>query len=149
MSEDFSLHLWTWYATDEYALVFKACGWMKALHFLHLPAAVQSSQIPYCPACETWSEMMLPVAEFLEHLPANLPFLAKDLNAVWLLCNELPEEAFRCDDFEMFYAPASEPLRSAAAQVLQRLGWEHLQTQIDDLESECRQKLFRHTRFEA
>jgi hypothetical protein len=93
--------------------------------------------------------MMLPVLDFLEHLPADFPFLEKNLNAVWLLCNALPGSAFRCDDFEIFHDPAWVPLRSAAAEALQCLGWESLQTQVDDLVRECRQKLVLHAQIEG
>ena len=142
MSNDFSDHFWTWYATDEYELVLEACQLMKALDFLQAPASEQSSQIPYCPACETWSEMMLPVSAFLEKVPDDLRSLKRGLSTVWVMCNELPVPAFRCDDYEMFSNPAWEPLRSAAAETLQSVGWDNLQTRADDLIFECRQKLF-------
>ena len=143
MQEDFTDRFWTWYATDEYKFVLEACELMKALDFLQAPASVQSSQIPYCPACETWSTMMLPVNSFLEKFLADLPPSLRDaLNTVWLLCNELPEDAFRCDDFEMFQASDWAPLRSAASEALRCLGWESLQPQIGDVMLECHKALF-------
>jgi hypothetical protein len=146
MSEDFSNHFWTWYATDEYRLVLEVCELMKALDFLQAPASVQSSQIPYCPACETWSEMMLPVNDFLKKFPTDLsPSLQEALSTVWLLCNELPEDAFRCDDFQMFHAPDWAVLRSAASEALRWLEWESLQPQIDDVMLECHRALFPHS----
>lgn len=144
MSDDFSLHFWTWYATDEYGLVFEVCRRMRALDFLQSPASLQSSQIPYCPACETWSEMMLPVHDLIEDLPPDLPLLAKNLKELWHLCEELPPHAFGCDDFEMFNDPAWEPLRTCAKEALQRMDWANLQGQIDAIERECRQKLSTH-----
>lgn len=141
-SEDFHGQLWTWYATDEYDQVFEACGWMRAIHFLQLPAAEQSARIPYCPACETWSDMMVPVQRALENLPPGVPQLEQQLHALWGLCHDLPESAMRCGDFDLFKDPAWMPLRSAAAEALRLMGWEFLEAQIDELERECGEKLF-------
>jgi len=142
MPEDFSDRFWAWYATDEYRLVLDVCELIKALEFLQAPASVQSSQIPYCPACETWSTMMLPVNSFLEKFQTDLsPPLREALCTVWLLSNELPEGAFRCDDFEMFHAASWAALRSAASEALRCLGWEGLQLHIEEVMAECHRAL--------
>jgi hypothetical protein len=143
MPDDFSDRFWTWYATDEYRLVLDVCELIKALEFLQAPASVQSTLIPYCPACETWSTVMLPVNGFLEKFPSDLsPPLKEALSTVWLLSNELPEDAFRCDDWEMFHAASWVALRSAASEALRWLGWESLQPHIEVVMSECHRALY-------
>lgn len=143
MEQDFSDHFWTWYATDERRRLLVVCELIKALEFLQAPAETQSSQIPYCPACETWSMMMLPIASFLEEFPPDLsPSLREALAAVWLACNELPEESFRCDNFQMFHLEGWDVLRSVASKALHELDWENLELHVDEVISELRQKLF-------
>ncbi|PIF90657.1 hypothetical protein CLU86_1546 [Acidovorax sp. 62] len=145
MQEDFTDSFWTWYATDEFRLVLDACELMKALSFLQSPASVQAANIPDCPACETWSVMMLPVNSFLERCSVDITAPCSEaLNTVWILSNELPESAFRCDDSNMFYAEEWSALRSAAAEALQCMGWETLRPHLDNVMLECHQALFPH-----
>jgi hypothetical protein len=145
MPDKLCLALWTWYASDDYKPVLMVCELAQALLFLARPAAEQASSIPYCPACETWSEMMLPVDDFLNGFtePLDEPLRLK-LGQLWTLCNALDATAFRCDDFQMFHHPDWAPLRATAIEALDIMGWEMLAAHQDELLLESRQKLFPH-----
>lgn len=142
-ADQISLDLWGWYAVDEFEPVLKVCELAKALEFLSLPALEQSTLIPYCPACETWSEMMLPIDDFLKSFSEPISAsLREKLEAMWVICNSLSQPAFHCDDYDIFENPEWEPLRMRAIEVLQMLDWSTLQNQIDELMIECRKALF-------
>jgi hypothetical protein len=143
MTDKLCLELWTWYACDEFRPVLQVCELSKALEFLSRTAQEQSTTIPYCPACETWSEMMLPIRDFLDKFSENLEHTVREkLERLWERCNSLDGAAFRCDDFNMFDSPQWQPIRTEAADLLQAIGWEILVEHIDELMLVSRKALY-------
>lgn len=101
--------------------------------------------IPYCPACEAWSNMILPVNDFLESFPAKISVaLRQKLEVLWEMSNALSQDAFHCDDFEIFHHSEWERLRVEADAALQMIGWDTLKDQVDELMLECRKALYPH-----
>lgn len=58
---EFSTTVWEWHGQDEYKRILAVCEAIPALTFLAMSADEQRNAIPYCPACEAWSETMLPL----------------------------------------------------------------------------------------
>jgi len=131
--------LWEWYGQDEFKRVLAICEVLPALGFLAEPAEVQNDTAPYCPGCETWSEMMLPVQEALDVIGNAMP---KDVRAaletVWTLCNDLSEDAFHCGNEHIFIHEEWQSVREAAAQALDLLGATELAPYLDELTRDCR-----------
>jgi hypothetical protein len=145
MSERFSSILWGWWAADEYKDVLVFCQLCKALEFLSLGADYQMANIQDCPACETWSEMVLPIHSFLENCPQAATQNVKDaLTCLWTSCNDLSEDAFRCYDIELFMNPEWERIRVEATAALQLMDWQNFKGEADRLILECRMALYPH-----
>lgn len=145
MHEKLSIQIWIWYLADEFKAVLELCSLCKALEFLSLEAAEQSSTIPYCPACEVWSDMMLPLNDFLEKFPEKIdPTILGKVEHLWKTCNELSELAFHCDDFEIFQNPEWPPIRSKAREILNEVDWVNFKNDADDLMLKCRMSLYPH-----
>lgn len=136
---DFPDRLWEWYGQDEYKRILAVCLAIPALDFLAATAEVQRYSIPSCPACETWSEKMLPVNEVLEVAGKALPMdVRAALEKVWQLSNDLSEAAFHCGNQHMFTHEEWQPLRDAAAHALDLLGAKALAPHLDELTLDCR-----------
>jgi hypothetical protein len=70
----FSTALWEWYGQDEYKRVLAVCEAIPALESLAMTSDLQQRTIPDYPACEAWSEIILPLNEVLliNALPAEI-----------------------------------------------------------------------------
>jgi hypothetical protein len=143
MPDKLCLEMWSWYAVDEFKPVLQVCELATAVKFLGQPAEQQSASIPYCPACETWSEMMLPINDFLCSFTEPIAdVLRSHLERLWELCNALDGSAFRCDDFEIFKDAQWVPLHAEAAVTLDIMGWEFLEPHVDDVMLKSRRELY-------
>lgn len=135
----FYTHLWQWYGQDEYQKVLSVCEAIPALTFLAMSPDEQRNAIPYCPACETWSEVMLPLNEAITICGTAMPAEARsELEKVWGLCNALSEDAFHCDDWWIFDHTEWQPLRTAAEQALAVLEADQLRPYLDEVTLDCR-----------
>lgn len=135
----FSATLWEWYGQDEYKRVLVVCEAIPALHFLALTPDSQRSAIPYCPACEAWSEMMLPLNEVLSICGNALPTeIRTQLQGIWELCNSLTEAAFHCDDWFIFDHDEWWPIRTAAEELVGLMELLEINPFLDDLLLDCR-----------
>ncbi|WP_095131804.1 hypothetical protein [Pseudomonas sp. Irchel s3h14] len=136
---EFSTTLWEWYGQDEYKRVLAVCEAIPGLTFLAMNADAQRDAIPYCPACEAWSETMLPLNEALTVCGAAMPCEVRTgLQQVWDLCNSLPETAFHCDDWWIFDQYEWQPLREAAEQALDLVEAVKIAPYLDELILDCR-----------
>ncbi|MPQ71642.1 MULTISPECIES: hypothetical protein [unclassified Pseudomonas] len=135
----FSTTLWEWYGQDEYERVLVLCEAIPALEFLALTADLQQRAIPDCPACEVWSEMMLPLNEVLSTCGSVLPEQIRTcLERLWKLCNGLTEVAFHCHDRLMFDHDEWWPIRTAAQELLDLIESLEINPFLDDLLLGCR-----------
>ncbi|PQP06417.1 hypothetical protein C5612_01240 [Pseudomonas frederiksbergensis] len=135
----FSTTLWEWYGQDEYKRVLAVCEAIPALQFLALTPDLQRRAIPYCPACEAWSEMMLPLNEVLSICGNALPTeIRKRLQGIWELCNSLTEAAFHCDDWFIFDHDEWWPIRTAAVELVGLMELLEINPFLDDLLLDCR-----------
>jgi hypothetical protein len=135
----FSEILWGWYGQDEYGRVFSVCEGLQALDFLAMTADLQRCGIPYCPACETWSEVMLPLERTLTACGSALPAeIRTRLQLLWEQCNALTDAAFHCDDWFMFDHEEWQPLRTTAAALMQLMDWEEIEPFREQLLEDCR-----------
>ena len=107
--------IWTWYGQDEHRWVLLSAEAFLALDFLALDGAMQRETIGSCPGCSTWSEKVVPLHEWLEGCPGRQAGSFRDaLRRVWALCNELPEEALGCFDFDIYAHPGWQAVRREA-----------------------------------
>lgn len=98
--------------------------------------------IPYCPACEAWSEHIVDIHEFLETFDTTLSAeLRKLLELVWDQCNGLSAAAFHCDDWDMFTHFEWDEIRLHARQALAIIGWEDMRAHMEQLTLDCRAEL--------
>lgn len=145
MSEKLSSIVWDWYATDEHQHVLALCELCEALAFLSAGAAHQMANIPDCPACETWTEMVMPIESFLKRCPRSVPQDVRDaLDHLWASCNSLGESALRCWDVEIFLDPEWEGIRTQAAAALELIDWQGFKADAGGLVIECRMLLYPH-----
>ncbi len=145
MHEKLSIQIWVWYLADEFKPVLELCILCKALEFLSSEAVEQSLLIPYCPACEVWSDMMLPLNDFLEKFPERLDSETRlKAEHLWNTCNELSEVALHCDDWSIFHNPEWNRVRSEAREILNDVDWYNFQNDADDLMLKCRKSLYPH-----
>ncbi|STQ89306.1 hypothetical protein [Iodobacter fluviatilis] len=143
MDEKLSIQIWVWYLADEFKPVLELCVLCQALEFLSLEAVEQSSTIAYCPACEVWSDMMLPLNNFLENFPERLTQEMRiKIERLWNICNELSEVAFHCDDYEIFHNQEWNQVRSEAREILSVVDWQNVKNDADDLMLKCRMSLY-------
>lgn len=145
MSEKLSSIVWDWYATDERKDVLALCDLCEALEFLSAGAAHQMANIPDCPACETWTEMVMPIESFLKSCPRSVPQDVRDaLDHLWTSCNSLGESAFHCWDVEIFLDPEWDGIRTQAAAALELIDWQSFKADAGVLAIECRMVLYPH-----
>lgn len=145
MSEKLSSIVWDWYATDEHQHVLALCELCEALAFLSAGAAHQMANIPDCPACEIWTEMVMPIESFLKRCPRSVPQDVRDaLDPLWTSCNSLGESALRCWDVEIFLDPEWEGIRTQAAAALELIDWQGFKADAGVLVIECRMLLYPH-----
>lgn len=134
----FSTTLWEWYGQDEYKRVLAVCEAIPALEFLALTSVLQQKTIPDCPACEAWSAMILPLNEVLSICGSALPAQIKTrLQDIWALCNSLTEAAFHCHDPLIFDHHEWQPIRTAAAELLDLMESLEITPFLDDLLLDC------------
>lgn len=135
----FSTILWEWYGQDEYKRILAVCDAIPALEFLALNSDMQQTIIPDCPACETWSMMILPLNEvFLacgSALPAQINIRLRD---IWERCNSLTEAAFHCHDRLIFDHDEWRSIRTASAELLDLMELGNISPFLDDLQLDCR-----------
>jgi len=125
MSEKLSSIVWDWYARDEHKDVLALCELCEALEFLSAGSAHQMANIPDCPACETWTKMVMPIESFLKSFPRSVPQDVRDaLDHLWTSCNLLGESAFHCWDVEIFLDPEWDGIRTQAAAALEVIDWQ-------------------------
>ncbi len=135
----FSTTLWEWYGQDEYKRILAVCEAIPALQFLALTPDLQRSAIPYCPACEAWSEMMLPLNEVLSICGNALPTeIRTRLQGIWELCNSLTKAAFHCDDWFIFDHDEWWPIRTAAEELVGLMELLEINPFLNDLLLDCR-----------
>ncbi|VVP66112.1 hypothetical protein [Pseudomonas fluorescens] len=135
----FSTTLWEWYGQDEYQRVLVVCEAIPALEFLALTSDKQQRTIPDCPACEVWSEMILPLNEVLSVCGSALPEVIKArLQGICERCNSLTEAAFHCHDQLIFDHDEWRPIRMAAAELLDLMESLEINPFLDDLQLDCR-----------
>ncbi|MFJ2319612.1 hypothetical protein [Pseudomonas sp. NPDC087817] len=135
----FSATMREWFGQDEYGRVFAVCEGLLALHFLAMTPEEQRGAIPYCPACETWSEVMLPLERTLTACAGALPMdIRTRLQSLWEQCNGLTEAAFHCDDWFMFDHAQWQPLRVAAEELKQLMEWQDIEPFREELLEDCR-----------
>ncbi|WP_225930135.1 hypothetical protein [Pseudomonas botevensis] len=134
----FATTLWEWYGQDEHKRVLAVCEAFPALEFLALTSDIQKKTIPDCPACETWSQMILPLNEVLtvcgSALPAQINTRLRDL---WERCNSLTEAAFYCHDRLIFEHDEWRAIRTAAAELLDLMELQDINPFLDDLLLDC------------
>lgn len=143
--EKISTQVWTWWMHDEFKKILVLCELCTGLSFLASSASDQSLTIPHCPACEVWSDKILPVKDFLNEIHEPLEIqLQHSLELIWDGCNSLSDDAFHCGDWEIFSHVEWEPIRAAANLALDLIGWMELKNEKDQLELNSRQKLYPH-----
>ena len=139
----FSTTLWGWFGQEEYKRVLAVCEAIPALEFLAMGADEQREAIPYCPACEAWSMTMLPLSEALTVCGTTMPSeVRSQLQHLWLLCNDLSEDAFHCDDWFIFDHSEWHPLRDVANELLRLMGLLEIKPYLDDLTVDCRKEVY-------
>ncbi|WP_259696436.1 hypothetical protein [Pseudomonas brassicacearum] len=135
----FSTTLWEWYGQDEYKRVLAVCEAIPALEFLALTSDMQQKTIPDCPACEAWSEMILPLNEVLSICGSALPAqINTRLQDIWERCNSLTEAAFHCHDQLIFDHDEWRPIRTASSELLDLMESLEINPFLDDLLLDCR-----------
>lgn len=135
----FSTTLWEWYGQDEYKRILAVCEAVPALEFLALTSDMQQKTIPDCPACETWSQMILPLNEVLSVCGNALPVqIDTRLRGIWERCNSLTEVAFHCHDRLIFDHDEWRPIRTASAELLDLMALSDIDPFLDDLLLDCR-----------
>ncbi|PXX40288.1 hypothetical protein [Undibacterium pigrum] len=143
--EKFSDQVWAWWMQDEFKKILSLCELCTGLSFLASSANDQSATIPYCPACEVWIEKILPVNDFLNEIrePSYIQ-LRLSLELIFHRCNSLSHDAFHCGDWNIFSNTEWEPVRAAARQALDLIGWSEFKDEKERFELDCRQKLYPH-----
>lgn len=130
--------IWTWYGQDEHRWVLLSAEAFLALDFLALDGAMQRETIGSCPGCSTWSEKVVPLHEWLEGCPGRQAGSFRDaLRRVWALCNELPEEALGCFDFDIYAHPGWQAVRREAWEALRQNGWDSIRSHAEELRDDC------------
>lgn len=134
MKMEFSTLFWEWYGQGEYKRVLAVCNVIPALRFLSVDADTQRETIPDCPACETWSTMILPLADTLSTVGTAMPStILAALQDVWDLSNSLSEGAVRCRDRYIFDHEEWQPLRASAKRALLLLDEEKIAPYLDEV----------------
>ncbi|HBO6134348.1 alpha/beta fold hydrolase [Pseudomonas aeruginosa] len=59
------------------------------------------------------------------------------LRRVWALCNELPEEALGCFDFDIYAHPGWQAVRREAREALRQNGWDSIRSHAEELRDDC------------
>ena len=143
METSFSARVWNWYADDEYEKLLSFLQLCYGLEFLSLEAKKQSESIPYCPACEVWSEKILRIKDFVGDYENDIPAdLKNELLSIFESCDNLSSDAFHCDDQFMFSHNEWSSIRSAAINCLARIEWRTLQEYAHEFEGRARNVLY-------
>lgn len=143
MEAEFSTKVWNWYAEDEYEKLLLFCQLCSGLEFLAMEAAEQSSSIPYCPACEVWSDKILRIYDFENNFGNSLPASIKaQLSLLFELCDNLSSEAFHCDDQLIFHNQEWEAVRQASRDVMSSISWSTLKAYAAEFEGRSRNILY-------
>jgi len=143
METSFSARVWNWYADDEYEKLLSFLQLCYGLEFLALEEKQQSESIPYCPACEVWSEKILRIKDFADDYGNDIPAdIKNELLSIFESCDNLSSDAFHCDDQFMFSHNEWASIRSAAINCLSRIEWCTLQTYAHEFEGRVRNILY-------
>ncbi|VXC06085.1 conserved hypothetical protein [Pseudomonas sp. 8BK] len=143
METSFSARVWNWYADDEYEKLLSFLQLCYGLEFLALEAKQQSESIPYCPACEVWSEKMLRIKDFADNYGNDIPVdIKNELLSIFESCDNLSSDAFHCDDQFMFSHNEWASIRNAAINCLARIEWCTLQAYAPEFEGRARNVLY-------
>ncbi|WP_445676846.1 hypothetical protein [Pseudomonas aeruginosa] len=59
------------------------------------------------------------------------------LEACLALCNELPEEALGCFDFDIYAHPGWQAVRREAREALRQNGWDSIRSHAEELRDDC------------
>ncbi|WP_460110037.1 hypothetical protein [Pseudomonas sp. S3_H04] len=138
----FSSTLWAWYGQNEYKQVLAACEVIEALGFLAQPSDIQQTTIPDCPACEVWSEMILPIEKLLSICRRGLPEDVKSrLEDIWQRCNSLTEAAFHCHERLIFEHEEWMPIRTRATELMALMESSEIHPFLGDLQLDCKKLL--------
>jgi hypothetical protein len=143
MDSAFSANVWNWYAENEYVKLLSFLQLCSGLEFLALEAPDQIASIPYCPACEVWSEKILRIKFFIDDYESAITIqLKEELISVFELCNNLSNDAFHCDDQYIFNHDEWKCIRLAATNALESLEWNFLKPYAAEFEGRAKNVLF-------
>jgi hypothetical protein len=143
MDSPFSANVWNWYAENEYEKLLSFLQLCAGLEFLALEAPDQIASIPYCPACEVWSEKILRIKFFIDDYESAItPQLKKELISVFELCNNLSSDAFHCGDQHIFNHGEWTSIRLAAINSLDSLEWNALKPYAAEFEGRAKNVLY-------
>lgn len=137
MPEKLSSLLWTRYGAEQWPLLLEVIELGTALEFLSLDSEAQGQAVPTCQACEAWYGHVVPIKSAMQsqHL-VDVDGLAELLEAIWTRCNDLDDQAFHCDDHEIFRHEAWEPIRASARAALDLIEWPALREHVTDLKEQ-------------
>lgn len=141
--EKLATNIWTWYGQDQYRWLILLGELGPALEFLAMDADQQRVEIGCCAECNLWSDQLDYLERFVRDFPARLdPALHQHLQALLTACEGLSPEAYGMTlEDNGFEHRQWQPLRQAAQQALEDLGWPEAREHMPELVADCRAAL--------